>query len=89
MIYIHFHSRSFTGDKIEADLDLLKLSSMMFHHSSLTCLRADEFLVLINGTIKLMYSPLVAEPEARANILQHCHVVRYHEDTSLEVPQRI
>lgn len=51
---------------------------------SLVRLRADHLLVGADRAIELVHRSLVTDPKTPAHILQHGHIVRYHDDTTLK-----
>ena len=54
----------------------------------LTRLRHDPLLVRLDVPREGLHAPIVTDPQARAHVLQHGHVVTDHQNASLELPQR-
>lgn len=51
---------------------------MLRNNPRLPRLRRDPLLVVIHRPIKMLHSPMIADPQTRAHILQHRHIVTDH-----------
>lgn len=58
---------------------------LTLHHPGFIRLRCNSLLVGINVSWELLHRAMVADPETRADRLQHRHIVRHHEHASLEL----
>ena len=66
--------------------------SLPLHHPTPTRrvrLRLDPLLVSLHIPRKWLHMPIIAHPQARADILQHRHIVTHHQHPARELPQRL
>lgn len=62
---------------------------MSLSDTSCVSLGNDSLLVRIDVSREFLYGPLVADPQTGADILYHCNVVGYDQDTALEIVESV
>lgn len=60
---------------------------MLDSHPRLASLIANLLLILLHRALEMRDSPIITDPQTRADVLQHGHVVTDHQDTTFEVPE--
>ena len=63
--------------------------SVFCDDTSFVGLCGDSALVRLHGAVEVLNRAIVAHPQACAHVLQHCDVVTDHENTTLELVQRV
>lgn len=62
---------------------------MMLDHPRSIGLFDNSLLISLNIPRKALHTPTIAHPQVSAHVTEHSNIVRDHEHTSTEIPQRV